>query len=1148
MKKKFCSNRDYKYSVLIKPLRVMKITVFLLLVSVAGVFANKSYSQTKMLNLNMPDATVKEILKSIEEQSEFYFLYSENLIDAGRKVNVNVKNKKIDEALSLIFEGTNVNYSIRDRIIVLTTPEVLKEEIQVQQLKSVSGTVTDESGLPLPGVTVLVKGTTHGTVTNVNGEYTLANIPDNATLLFSFVGMKTQDIVPGTQSTINVVMMVDAYGIDEVVAIGYGVQKKVNVIGSVANISSEELSSSPVSNISNALAGRLPGAVIQQSNGEPGNDAASIHIRGLATLGNNEPLVVIDGIPGRDLNSINTNDIESISILKDASAAIYGARAANGVILVVTKKGTENKPLTVNYSFYQGFSNPTVLPKMADAATYAEMIREVQTYNGVDEANMKFSIDDIQKYKSGQYPWTHPNTNWFDAALANFSQTRNHNIDLSGGNINLNYYVSFGALYQDGIFKNSSTEFNRYNIKTTVNAKLNEYLTIGVDINGIVEDRNYPSIDAGWTFDGVIKSLPTSPAYYPNGLPGPDIAYGQNPVVTATEKTGFNDSKRYIANNTFSANLKVPGMEGLILSGYYAYDLNFGQRKLFQKPWKLYQLDEAAYLAAGNTGTEDGSVFLVGTEKGTTEPWLRNYYDDAKTKTVNLKAEYTKTINDVHNIHGFIAYETSDYKGKGIDAFRRYFISDQLPYLFAGGDAEKDNSEFVNIDSRINYFGRLSYNYKETYIFQFSYRRDGSLRFSEERGRWGNFPSFLAGWRVSNEKFWKNHVQFIDFFKLKASWGKLGNDLVLPFQYLSSYGFSTGSVFGSDKNYSAGLSQLGVSNPNITWEVANIFNTGFEAMFLDSKLSLNADFFYQRRNNILVKRNASVPEYTGIQLPDENFGIVHNKGFELELSYANKVNDWFYSVNANFAFARNKIVEFDEPAKNVPWQVLTGHPQGSQLLYKSMGIFKDEAQINSMPHVPGAHPGDIIIEDVSGDGEITAEDMVLFPKTINPEITYSLSFNLKYKNWGLKGLVQGAGNSWRRMYYELQGFAGNYFEYDAIGRWTPDNIDADKPRAFDRNDAYWRADYVTDYSYQSTAFVRMKNLELVYTLPEKVKQMVGLKNAEVYVSGQNLFLIYSGNKITDPEIGGNVEMGAYQSNAAIYPLMRVFAIGARITL
>ncbi len=1031
---------------------------------------------------------------------------------------------------------------------------IAPNNVYAQNLIEVKGKVKSAAGF-LPAVSVTVKSNPAiGTTSDAAGNYSI-NVPEKSTLVFKSVGYNVVEMLVNGQSVIDVMLDIESINLEDVVVVGYGTQKKVNVIGSVVTITNKELNASPVSNISNALAGRLPGAIIQQSNGEPGKDGASILIRGLATLGNNEPLIVVDGILGRDLNSINANDVESISVLKDASAAIYGARSANGVILVTTKHGKEGVPLTVNYSFYQGWLSPTSLPKMADAATYAQMIREMQTSAGVAEPNMKFSLDDIEKYKSGQFKWTHPNTNWFDAALAKNSLTQNQNVSLSGSSKVVNYYFSFGTQHDNGIFKNSATAFNRYNIKATIDAKVNEYLTLGVDLNGSQENRNYPSTDAGFNFEGAVKSLPTSPAYYPNGLPGPDIAYGQNPVVSSTSQTGFNSGKRYRINSIFSAALKIPGIKGLSVSSYFAYDINLGQRKLFQKPWILYQLDEPAYLAAGNTGSEDGSAFLIGTPKGTNDPYLRNFYDDANTKTFNIKIDYTKTIGK-HNISAFVAYENSEFAGKGIEAFRRYFISNQLPYLFAGGDAEKDNAEFVVLDSRINYFGRLNYNYKETYLFQFSLRRDGSLRFSKESGRWGNFPSLLAGWNISKEKFWQKNIKAINFFKLKASWGQLGNDLVNPFQYLSAYSLSTGSVFGSGRVYAAGLTQLGATNPNITWEVANVYNAGFESL-LFNKITLNADFFYQRRNNILVKRNASVPDFTGIQLPDENFGIVDNKGFEIVLGYANRHKKFSYSFNGNVAFARNKVIEFDEPARQVAWQVLTGHPQGSQLLYKAIGIFKDDAQISKTPHVDGAIPGDIIIQDYNGDGKINNDDKILFPKTVNPEITFGFNFNLRYKNWGVSGLIQGSGNSMRLVYAQLQGLAGNYFAYDAEGRWTPSNINASKPRAVDRNDAYWRADYRTDYSYQNSAYARLKNLQIVYTIPKKMQDKIRLKDAQIYVSGQNLFLLYSGNKIIDPELGGivtqnagiNADQNIYSSAGSInYPIMKVYSIGARITL
>ena len=1008
---------------------------------------------------------------------------------------------------------------------------------EVQQ--SVEGVVTDSNGMPLLGVTVIEVGSNNGVVTDFDGNYAITVGGPEAVLQFSFVGFETREVIVDGQSTIDVTLQEDQSQLDEVVVIGYGSQKVENVIGSVSTVSSEQITQAPVSNISNALAGRLPGAVIQQRNGEPGNNAADITIRGNSTLGNSSPLIVVDGIPGRDLNSINPNDVESITVLKDAAAAIYGARAANGVVLVTTKRGTEDTPATFNYSFNQGFLTPTVLPEMADAPTYAQMIRENQSYRGVDESNMRFSLEDIERFRSGEFPWTYPNTNWFDAALADYSTTQSHNLSAAGGGESVTYYASFGKEFADGIYKNSGTSYNRYNLNANLGLEANEYLSFNINILASQENRMYSTRPTGDIFSSILRAYPTSVAVYPNGLPGPDIEYGDNPVVTPSFETGFDDDKRYRMNNKFSVNLIVPGVEGLSLSSYYGYDMFFQQRKLFQKPWTLYALDENAYFAAGNTGREDGSDFLVGSSKGYAEPQLTDSYGTTRTTNFNFTVNYEKTFGDFHNFSAFVAYENSEFKAQGIEAFRRFFISDKLPYLFAGGDDQKDNSGWVEIDARENYFGRLSYNFKETYLFSFTFRRDGSLRFSEENGRWGNFPAVLLGWRASNEKFWQDNLSFINFFKLKASWGQLGNDFVDPFQYVTGYSFGAGGVFGSNRGYSNSIYQSSTPNPFITWEVANMYNAGFESMFFDNKINFDANFFYQRRSDILVQRNASVPAFTGISLPDENFGIVDSKGFEVVLGYNDEFSDFSYGINGNLAFARNEIVEFDEPARNVPWQVRTGHPQGAALLYQSAGIFRDIDHVNSMPHVSGAQPGDIIIVDYDGDGEITNDDRVLFDESANPEITFGVSFELKYKNWGLSALVQGVGSAMRRMYNDgRQGTGGNYFAYDANGRWTPDNRDATKPRAFERVEEYWRGSHITDYSYTNTDYGRMKNAQLSYTIPSDLRGKIGLKMAQIYVSGQNLFFLWNKSKIFDPELGTDTS----------YPLMRVVSLGARIGL
>ena len=1024
-------------------------------------------------------------------------------------------------------------------VVILTLIFLYPSQLKAQNLREIKGTVLDSvTRTTLPGVSIQVKGTNKGISTGLNGEYSI-QAKKGDVIVASFIGYEKNEVVVGDQNVINIILRESSAALEEVVVIGYGSQKQVNVIGSVKTVTNKELNSAPVSMVSNALAGRMPGVIVQQASGEPGNDASVILIRGKATLGNNSPLVVVDGIPGRDMNSLQAADIESITVLKDASAAIYGARAANGVILITTKRGTAGTPATFNYGFYQGMLSPVKIPEMADAATYAQMIREVQSYRNVDESNMMFTMEDIEKYKSGKYPWTHPNTDWFAESLNDYSTTRHHNLSVSGGTQAVTYYGSFGSQFDNGLYTNSASYYKRYNLKASVDAKINKFFSVGVDLTGAQENSMFSTRGQSQVFEMIRRQRPTDPAFYPNGLPGPDIEYGDNPVVISGSDPGFDDIKTDRLNTMLSAAFNVPGVSGLTLSSYYAFDKYFRVRKLFEKPFTLYSLDKQAYLNAGNTGTEDGSAFITANfPKGQApEPRLNDSYNDSDNKVFNLKANYDKTIGGVHNISAFISMEKSDYLSKGIAAFRRYFMSAQLPYLFAGGNTEWSNGGSVSLDSRLNYFGRVMYNFKETYLLQFSLRRDGSLRFSKENGRWGTFPSVLAGWRISNENFWKKNVKFIDYFKLKASFGQMGNDQVDAFQYLTSYAFGTGAVFGS-KIYTSGLSQSGNPNPFITWEVANVMNAGFESTFLNGKMTFNADFFYQRRSAILVKRNASVPGFTGISLPDENFGIVDNKGFETELGYNNRKGDFSYAINGNFAFARNKIIEFDEPKRNVPWQVRTGHPQGVLLLYKSAGIFRDEKQVNSLPHVSGAKPGDIILEDYDKNGSITSDDMILFDQTADPEITYGLSFNLSYKNWDLRGLIQGTGTTMRTTYVGdyASGTQGNYYAWEAEDRWTVDNINATRPRAHEIEEEYWVQDYPNDYNYQKGGYGRLKNLQLSYTIPQRILKAAMVKDFQLYFSGQNLLLIYSQNKIVDPEAG----------SMELYPIMKVFSLGLKL--
>jgi TonB-linked SusC/RagA family outer membrane protein len=426
------------------------------------------------------------------------------------------------------------------------------------------------------------------------------------------------------------------------------------------------------------------------------------------------------------------------------------------------------------------------------------------------------------------------------------------------------------------------------------------------------------------------------------------------------------------------------------------------------------------------------------------------------------------------------------------------------------------------------------YDYDNTYLFQFTLRRDGSLRFSKEEGRWGTFPGVVAGWIISNENFWEEHLKFINFLKLRASWAEMGNDQITAFQYLTSYQFGTGMALGSNRSYYSSLYQSNVPNPNITWEVANVYNAGFESIFLDNRFQFNTDFFYQRRKDILVKRDASVPNYIGLSLPDDNYGIVDNKGFEVVLGYSDKVGDLFYSLKGTYSYTINSVVEFDEPVKINDWQTLTGHPIGTQLLYNKIGVFKDSTQLNSYPHLPGTKPGDIILEDYNNDGKINSDDMILVDKTANPRSTYSININLTYKNWSLSTLFYGVGDC---MKMKNQ---GNYKMYFPDNRWTKDNPTSDIPRTVSGHSHGVAVGGASTYSFLDASYFRLKNLNITYRLPTNVVNKIYLKEASLFASGENLFFLSKLKTPVDPELG---QQGNQFSN---YPLNRVLSLGVRV--
>lgn len=989
------------------------------------------------------------------------------------------------------------------------------------QQSQVRGKITDsQTGEPMAGVNIVVQGTSTGTISEADGSYTIQSA-GNSNLVFSFIGYVTQVLPVSGRTTVDVALVSEVLGLNEVVVVGYGTVKKATITGAISTVEGTSLQRTPAVNVSNTFAGRLPGLMVVTRSGEPGNDNAMMRIRGSNTLGDNNPLIVVDGIANRDMNRINPADIEDITVLKDASAAIYGAQAANGVILITTKRGVEGKPqITLNLN--QGWSTPTVLPEMADAATYAEMINEVNSY---DNLPPKFSADEIQKYRDGSDPLRYPNTNWYDAAMKNFASQNYANFELRGGSQVMKYFVSLGTNFQDGIYKNSATNYKQANFRTNIDGRISENIQLSVDVAGRQEIRNYPTRSASSIFSALMRGYPIQHAYWPNGMPGPDIANGDNPVVITSSQTGYDKTKDYILESGLKLDIKIPWVKGLSVAANASFDKNIRNNKLWETPWYLYTWD--------GTAMDGNDPVLQKAKRGLPSPQLTQYLRDGDRTTLNALATYDTKIGEDHNLKVLIGSERISGESMNFQAFRKYFVSSVIDQLFAGGELEKNNTGSASVNARLNYFGRMNYSFQDKYMMEFVFRYDGSYIFPADK-RFGFFPGVSAGWRISEEEFWKNNVSFLDFFKLRASWGQTGNDRIETYQYLSSYGFaSMGYAFTQEEKV---LNELRIPNPNVTWEVANQFDVGFDATLLDSKLSIQADYFSNLRTNILWRRNASVPQSTGLTLPRENIGEVVNRGFDFQVAYRNKVGQLDYNVSVNGGYQKNEIKFWDETPGIPEYQKSTGHPMNATLQYEAIGIFADDEAVANYPHWQNARPGDIIFRDVNEDGKIDGLDRVRYDKTDLPVFSGGFNVDLRWKNIYASAFLQGAAGAVRDNYYEFNGESGNYLMEDTRGRWTPDNTTASKPKAWNRYFGYWREQDNT-YWLKSTDYIRLKTLEVGYDVSSlrAIKEM-GITNFRVFFSGYNLFTIDK-LKDFDPE--------SVQGNS--YPLNKVFNVGANIT-
>ncbi len=1096
------------------------------------------------LNLKVQNASLSELFQVIEKNTDFYFSFSSEDISndftySKTEKNITVRDVLLDvsEKADLKFKQVNRNIIVQKNELNNTTPKV---EIVIQGITITGKVLSSEDDSGLPGANVIVKGTSTGTVTDLDGNYSL-EVPDqNATVVFSSVGYTSVEVVVGNRSTIDITLNVDVTSLDEIIVVGYGEQKKATITGAVSSVDGEVVREFATNNVSGALVGQVPGLMVVNRSGEPGADDSQIRIRGINTLNNSSALIVIDGIANRDggLARLNPNDIETITVLKDASAAIYGAQAANGVILVTTKRGKAGAP-EISLNLNVGMNQPTRLPEVLNSPDYVQALNEIDEYHY--KIPPRYSAEDIQKYGDGSDPWRYPNTDWYGEALKPWSPQGNANISLSGGTDDgLTYFVSAGNTWEDGYFQNSAVGYNQYNFRTNIDVKLRKNIKLRFDVSGRQEKRQYTQERGSGTFRILYGMKPTIPAFWPQRstdderLPGPDFESGRNPAVTSTDITGYNNSDNYVFQSNIGLDIDdLFTIEGLSFVGNVAIDKSFEEHKNWRTPWTLYTWD-GSYNSPG-TMNANGEPDLQGSLKGGTAPQLEESRWRRDGFTGNMRLNYVKNVQN----HGFsimAGIERQTETEYFMSAFRNDYVTDQLPYLDFGADnTNKTNNGAQWDQARLNYFGRVNYAFRDRYLVEFVWRYDGSQIFDPEF-RWGFFPGVSAGWVLTEESFMSN-VSWVSRLKLRGSYGTLGNDKIDPYQYLATFEFGGNYIFDETTDTKS-LRPSSVANQGVSWEVAKNTNIGIEGSLFDGKINFEFDVFKNLRTEILWPANASIPQSSGIlNPPHQNIGEVENKGVDYSVTYANSINqDMSWNIGFNGGYAKNKILFWDEPAGNLPWQISTGRPIGSSLYYNSIGIFKDQAAVDAYPSWPGAEPGDVIFEDVDGDGEITSDDRVRNEMNNFPRFVGGISLGFTWKNFDVSALVQGASGA--QQYVLLSsGEFGNYLQDFFDERWTVDNPNASGPRVYNRSDQYWAANGNTHF-LRSTDYIRVKNLKIAYTLPADMLEKAGIKYTQVFVSGMNL-ITWDKFKVYDPE--------SESSTSSNYPQRRLFNLGLNLT-
>ncbi|VAW17982.1 Outer membrane TonB-dependent transporter, utilization system for glycans and polysaccharides (PUL), SusC family [hydrothermal vent metagenome] len=1163
MKKNCCDNwLTFKKLWATKTFLSMRLTFYVLLLATIQSIAIDSYAQATKLNLSLSNTSVKQVLSEIEDVSEFYFLYNSKIVDVERKVDVKFKNKKIDEALDLLFKDTPVSYNIVDRQIVLSSIESMgTNSLRAQQQKTITGKVTDEAGQPLPGVTVVVKGTTQGTITDTDGNFLFADVPGDATLVFSFVGMRTQEIVVGNQAIINLTLVESTIGIDEVVAIGYGTQKKANLTGAVGMATSERLENRPIASTGMGLQGVIPNLNISIRNGDP-TTAAIYNIRGYASINGGSPLILVDGVP-MALERINPNDIASVSVLKDASAAaVYGARAAFGVILVETKKGKGK--LNITLSTEQSMAKPIfMIDPVTDPYVFVTArntaSKRTKGVNGYDDNYVEGTKRWVEN-PTFENEWGvvngvlryYGNNDYQHKVITDFAPQQKYGMTISGASEKASYYVSFGFLNKDGYLRNSekNERFKRYNILMKADFKVNDWLSLDekITFDSQVSDKPH---SYNWDVDinSVTRVGPVTPIRFPDLPyyiePGDHDKYAPYigmyfdaypkilpPYLEQGGRTTFTINDIWLTQG-----ITLTPLKGLKIRSDFSYNTYF----------RNYQ-DVASKV---EMVTSDLTRVPMITNGFSLNDWIKNQTNYNQYYVFNAYAEYTLEQFAGHYLKAMVGFNQEWGRNTYIRAQANTLITPLITDLNATTGTQQTWGGKSHAFLR-GVFYRLNYIYKDKYLLEANGRYDGTSRFPKD-SRFGFFPSFSVGWRISNENFMGATRGWLDNLKLRASYGALGNQLLGSnyYPYIPTMGSGVSNYMMSSAGRIPYVSAAGLVSPSLTWETVATQNLGLDITLLGQKLDISADIYTRDTKNMLMK--VEYPDLLGTSAPDANAADLRTKGWELSVTWRDKISqDWQYGLNLALSDNQAEITKYDNPTGALS-AYYVGQKIGEIWGYVTEGIFQTNDEVAS--HADQSQlgfnwrEGDIKYADLNNDGKINAGNRTLADpgdrKVIGnaaPRYSFGINSDVSYKNWTLNLFFQGLfrdylpyNSNWVEFYPYQSGIVQKYYLTET---WSEDNRDAyfaaPSLATSDKKNIQPQSRYV-----QNAAYVRLKNLTLNYNLPQGLVSKAGLSRVQVYLSGMNLWEYTKMHKPLDPESVFTLEQEYY--------LQRIYTLGAKIT-